>query len=75
MRRSRSWFENAKEQRLLLICREPLVTRDPTLPKNLRYEIRSDLSLVAVRYAHKIISTNHEVMIGACKRSFKSNFF
>ena len=59
----------------LLIRGEPLITGDCTFPKNLRYEIWADLSPMVIRYAHKIISTNHVLMIGACKRSFKSYFF
>ena len=57
----------------LLIRGEPLITGDCTFPKNLRYEIWADLSPMVIRYAHKIISTNHVVVIRTRKRPFKSN--
>ena len=56
----------------LLIRGEPLITGDCTFPKNLRYEIWADLSPMVIRYAHKIISTNHIVVVRTRKRSFKS---
>jgi len=59
--------------KVLLIRGEPLITGDCTFPKNLRYEIWADLSPMVIRYAHKIISTNHVVVIRTRKRPFKSN--
>lgn len=72
---SRSWMMQliCCRTKGLLIRGEPLITGDCTFPKNLRYEIWADLSPMVIRYAHKIISTNHVVVIRTRKRPFKSN--
>jgi len=60
------------QRRSVSLCRKPIFTRDAALSKDLRNEIYPNLPSVDVRYADKIVSADHEVMVRSRKRSIKS---
>jgi hypothetical protein len=62
-----------RSQRLnISFCGKPLLTRNTTFSEDLRNEICPYLSPMNVRYADKIVSADHEVMICAREWSFES---
>jgi hypothetical protein len=55
-----------------LAVRKPLITRYSALTENLGDEVYADLSTMGIRYAHKIISADHVVVIRSGIWPFKS---
>lgn len=55
--------------------REPLPTRDSTLMENLREEVHADIMLMRIRYTHKVIFSDHVIVIRSRNSPSKPNFF